>query len=117
MRGLFVFLSCRAIVSQAQSLGTTRGDDREPALGDDRGRGVTGGGVWLTFGIWYNLFMADLRKSVLLGGGFLMDEVRARLESGCDTRVLPDSGGERDAFLARHGRDFEGAIATSASGR
>ena len=60
--------------------------------------------------------MAALRKSVLLGGGFLMDEVRARLESGCDTRVLPDSEGERDAFLARHGGEFEGAIATSASG-
>ena len=60
--------------------------------------------------------MVALRKSVLLGGRFLMDDVRARLESGFAVRVLPNSESECDAFLAQHGRDFEGAIATSASG-
>ena len=36
-RGLFVFLFCRGIASQAKSLGTT--EKGEAALGNDRGQG------------------------------------------------------------------------------
>ena len=53
--------------------------------------------------IRYNFSMPTSQKNVLLTGGFLMDDVRARLESGFAVRVLPNSESECDAFLARHG--------------
>ena len=57
-----------------------------------------------------------MRQGVLLTGGFLMDEVRARLESNFAVFVLPESAAEGESFLAQNGGAVSAVITTGHRG-